>query len=65
MPRHAVIGLDDLNNKALGLQGLLWDAIECDMDFAVYSTGMLGFFAPNSGFTVQKIHFQSMRASEY
>lgn len=62
MPRHAVIGLDDMNNKALGLQGT---AIDCDMDFAVYSTGMLGFFAPNSGFTVQKINFQSMRASEY
>lgn len=45
MPQHAVIGPDDLNNKALGLQGT---DIECDMDFAIYSSGML-FFAPNSG----------------
>lgn len=42
MPEHAAKGLDDLNNKELGLQGT---GIKCNMDFAVSSTGM-GPFLP-------------------
>lgn len=44
MPEHVVKGLDDLNNKALGLEGT---GKECDMDFAISSTGMGPFFPPN------------------
>lgn len=46
MLEHAVKGLDDLNNKALGLQGT---DIGCDMDFAISSTGMGLFFSQNVG----------------
>lgn len=43
MPEQAVRGLNDLNKKGLGLQGT---GIECDMDFAISSTGKGPFFPP-------------------
>lgn len=42
VPEHAVKSLDDLSKRGLGVQST---GTECDMDFAISSTGMGPFLA--------------------